>query len=74
MNDVLFNAEETIKMLKVSIATLYRLKKNQKLVPRKIGSRSLYHIDDIKDFIDNKTVNTENAEALLKNLGVKITT
>jgi hypothetical protein len=69
MEQLLYNVEDTSEILGISRATLYRLKKSRQLMPRKIGNRTLYHIDDLKDFAKEQTV---DAESILKNMGVKI--
>ena len=48
------------KMLGVSSVTVLRLAKSGKIRGVKIGSRYKYHIQDIKDYISQGSLNADN--------------
>lgn len=70
LDKIFFNKEQAAEILNISIRTLERLSSSGTLKPRKVGTRSLYHIDDLNRFAKNCPYDYEKA---LKNLGVKIT-
>ncbi|DAB12856.1 MAG: helix-turn-helix domain-containing protein [Acinetobacter sp.] len=58
MNNLL-TIKETACYLRISISTLYRWINQKKIKHIKIGSRVLFSQDDLKEFINNNTINTE---------------
>ena len=59
MNNTLLNVQEAASYLHISISTLYRWVHQKKIKHAKIGSRVLFSNDDLKEFINNNTVNIE---------------
>ncbi len=59
MNNTLLNVQETSNYLHISVSTLYRLIHQKKIKHIKIGSRVLFSNDDLKEFVNNNTVNKE---------------
>lgn len=58
MNNLL-NVQEAASYLHISISTLYRWVHQKKIKYVKIGSRVLFLSDDLKEFINKNTINTE---------------
>lgn len=50
----LLSREETAKALKISTRTLGRYKKAGLIMPKVIGGKDLYTIDEINNFINKK--------------------
>jgi len=65
---IFLNKEQAAELLNISVRTLERLGTAGTLKPRKVGSRSLYHIDDLNNFANNCPY---DYETVLKNKGVK---
>ena len=59
MNNTLLNVQEAASYLHISISTLYRWVHQKKIKHAKIGSRVLFSTDDLKEFVNNNTVNKE---------------
>jgi excisionase family DNA binding protein len=59
MNNTLLNVQETACYLNISKSTLYRWVHQKKIKHAKIGSRVLFSNDDLKEFVNNNTVNNE---------------
>lgn len=59
MNNTLLNVHEAACYLHISTSTLYRWVHQKKIKHAKIGSRVLFSTDDLKEFINNNTVNNE---------------
>ena len=58
MNNLL-NIQEAASYLRISTSTLYRWVHQKKIKHAKIGSRVLFSNDDLKEFVNNNTVNNE---------------
>jgi excisionase family DNA binding protein len=50
--DKLLTVEEVMANLRISRPTLYRLLKSEKLIPVRIGKRTLFDVQDIKAFVE----------------------
>lgn len=59
MNNTLLNVQETACYLNISKSTLFRWVHQKKIKHAKIGSRVLFSNDDLKEFVNNNTVNNE---------------
>lgn len=59
MNNTLFNVQEAASYLHIATSTLYRWVHQKKIKHIKIGSRVLFSNDDLKEFVNNNTVNKE---------------
>lgn len=56
---MLLTVDETVIILKISKATIYRWVHQKKIKHIKLGSRVMFKKEDIEEFIKSKTVNTE---------------
>ena len=59
MNNALLNVQEADCYLHVAKSTLYRWVNQKKIKYIKVGSRVLFSTDDLKEFVNNNTVNNE---------------
>jgi len=59
MNNTLLNVQEAASYLHIATSTLYRWVHQKKIKHAKIGSRVLFSNDDLKEFVNNNTVNNE---------------
>jgi excisionase family DNA binding protein len=50
--DKLLTVEEVMATLRISRPTLYRLLKSEKLIPVRIGKRTLFDLKDIRAFVE----------------------
>lgn len=57
MNNTLLNVQEAAYYLHISTSTIYRWVHQKKIKHIKIGSRVLFSNDDLKEFVNNNTVN-----------------
>ncbi|MCY4779065.1 helix-turn-helix domain-containing protein [Sphingobacterium sp. UT-1RO-CII-1] len=48
----LLDMEEVLSILRISRSTYYRFVNTGKLVPRKIGERHCYYLEDLEDMIE----------------------
>ena len=55
----LYPVFEAAIMLHISESTLYRWVNQKKIKYIKVGSRVLFSTDDLKEFVNNNTVNNE---------------
>jgi hypothetical protein len=66
---LLYDVKEAAELLDISRSGIYRLKETKQLLPRKLGGRTVYHIDDLRRFAEGLPM---DVEASLKAKGVKI--
>ena len=64
--DRLLTVEDVMENLRISRPTLYRLLKSNRLVPVRIGKRTLFDPKDIRAFVDAAKGTSEPQEATAK--------